>query len=139
MRSSESEKIPKCKGKKDSNDHPYNLWKRTVFGEKSEDENSAENANMCFSNSKRLEKTSKEKSSVGPYEESVLLTEELNDISNTGHDSRKDSNFLSRTKGEDKITSHGSWDERNPGDQAKLSVDEERSLIPHSPGKLKCE
>lgn len=139
MRSTESEKIRKGKSKKDGNDPQYTLWERTVFGEESEDKNSAENANMCFSNSKGLERTSKEKSSVGPCDRSVLLTEELHEIRNTGHDSRKVSNFVSRTKGEDKITGHGSWAESNSDDQAKLSEDEERSLIPHTPGKQKCE
>ena len=135
LRSTGSKKIRKSRGKKDEIDLFY-VWKHTVFGEESEDK-SEESAQLCLSNSKGLERTRKGKSSVKVHKKSKLLTEELKDISNIMHNSRKRSNASQQE--ENKIRSHGSGDEKDPVDQAKPSEDKGRSLTPQSPGKQKCE
>ena len=135
LRSTGSKKIRKSRGKKDGIDL-FNVWKRTVFGEESEDKNE-ESAQLCLLNSKGIERTKKGKSSVKIHKKFKLLTEELEEISNIEHNSRNRSDASQQE--ENKIRSHGSRDEKDPVDQAKPSEDKERSLTLQSPGKQKCE
>ena len=112
LRSTGSKKIRKSRGKKDGIDL-FNVWKRTVFGEESEDKNE-ESAQLCLLNSKGIERTKKGKSSVKIHKKSKLLTEELKEISNIQDNSRKRSNASQQEK--NKIRSHGSRDEQDPVD-----------------------